>query len=252
MAVVQELEIGGVVYDVEDKRISNTGTTGYFLQKTANGMDWAAGSSSGVSDVKVDGTSVVTLGVANVSLAACAKTDDLATVAISGAYSDLSGTPTIPTVNNKTITITQGGVTKGSFTLNQNTNKTIALDAGGTGGITDVTVNGSSVVSGGVAAVTVPTNNNQLTNGAGYQTASDVTTAISGKANDSAVLHNTGDESATGTKTLVLGDSTANLQSLTDDSGKLVTTAFIADKFVYAATEPSTKTAGVFYFIKKA
>lgn len=36
-------------------------------------------------------------------------------------------------VNNPTITITQGGETKGSFTLNQNTNQTIDLDAGGGG-----------------------------------------------------------------------------------------------------------------------
>lgn len=38
---------------------------------------------------------------------------------------------TIPTVNNSTITITQGGVSKGSFTLNQSSGETIALDAGG-------------------------------------------------------------------------------------------------------------------------
>lgn len=37
----------------------------------------------------------------------------------------------IPTVNDATITITQGGVTKGSFTLNQASGDTIALDAGG-------------------------------------------------------------------------------------------------------------------------
>ena len=55
----------------------------------------------------------------------------LATVATTGAYSDLSGTPTIPTVNDSTIIITQGGVTKGSFTLNQASGDTIALDAGG-------------------------------------------------------------------------------------------------------------------------
>ena len=41
---------------------------------------------------------------------------------------------TIPTVNNPTITITQGGITKGSFTLNQSSAQTIALDAGGGGG----------------------------------------------------------------------------------------------------------------------
>ena len=38
--------------------------------------------------------------------------------------------PTIPTVNNSTISFTQGGVSKGSFTLNQSSGATIALDAG--------------------------------------------------------------------------------------------------------------------------
>lgn len=55
----------------------------------------------------------------------------LATVATSGAYSDLTGTPTIPTVNNATLTITQGGTTKGTFTANASGDVTIALDAGG-------------------------------------------------------------------------------------------------------------------------
>ena len=42
--------------------------------------------------------------------------------------------------------------------------------------VEDVTVNGNSVVSDGVAAITVPTNNNQLTNGAGYITDTDLAT----------------------------------------------------------------------------
>jgi len=42
--------------------------------------------------------------------------------------------PTIPTVNNPTITFTQGGTTKGTITLNQSSNQTIAFDAGGGGG----------------------------------------------------------------------------------------------------------------------
>lgn len=37
-------------------------------------------------------------------------------------------------INDSTITIKQGGITKGFFTLNQDTNKTINLDAGGGGG----------------------------------------------------------------------------------------------------------------------
>lgn len=91
--------------------------------------------------------------------ATAVQPSDLATVATSGSYTDLlnkptipaaqvnsdwnanSGVaqilnkPTIPTVNNPTITITQGGVTKGSFTLNQASGDTIALDAGGGGSI---------------------------------------------------------------------------------------------------------------------
>ena len=45
----------------------------------------------------------------------------------------------VPTVNNSTITITQGGVTKGSFTLNQASGDTIALDAGSGGSVPDAT-----------------------------------------------------------------------------------------------------------------
>ena len=40
----------------------------------------------------------------------------------------------IPTVNDATITITQGGVTKGTFTLNQSSSDTIALDGGSSSG----------------------------------------------------------------------------------------------------------------------
>ena len=49
-------------------------------------------------------------------------------------------TSDIPTVNDPTITFTQGGVTKGSISLNQASDQTIDLDAGGSGG-------GSSVVA---------------------------------------------------------------------------------------------------------
>lgn len=46
-------------------------------------------------------------------------------------YAYLSNTPTIPTVNNATLTITQGGTSKGTFTANASSDVTIALDAGG-------------------------------------------------------------------------------------------------------------------------
>ena len=70
----------------------------------------------------------------------------LATVATSGSYNDLSNKPTIPTVNNATLTIQKNGTNVKTFTANASSN---------------VTCN-----------ITVPTNTNQLTNGAGYITSS--------------------------------------------------------------------------------
>lgn len=69
---------------------------------------------------------------------------NLAAVATSGAYSDLSGTPTIPTVNNSTITIKKNGTTVDSFTLNQSTGKDIDIS--------------------------IPTKTSDLTNDSGYIT----------------------------------------------------------------------------------
>ena len=54
---------------------------------------------------------------------------DLATVALSGDYDDLLNKPTIPTVNDATLTITQGGVSKGTFTANASSNVSIDLDS---------------------------------------------------------------------------------------------------------------------------
>jgi hypothetical protein len=116
----------------------------------------ASGTTNGTISVNTNGTSadvsVTGLGSAaytNSSAYATAaqgtKADtavqpgDLATVATTGDYDDLTNKPTIPTVNNPTITLTQGGVTKGSFTLNQASGDTIALDAGGGSGLPDQT-----------------------------------------------------------------------------------------------------------------
>lgn len=87
----------------------------------------------------------------------------LATVATSGSYTDLINKPTIPTVNNATITITQGGVTKGSFTLNQASGDTIALDAGGGGGSSYTAGTGIDITSDVISVVGVKDQNNTST-----------------------------------------------------------------------------------------
>lgn len=63
----------------------------------------------------------------------------------------------LPTVNNATLTIQKNGTDVATFTANSASNVS--------------------------ANITVPTDNAQLNNGAGYQTASDVQTAIAGKQN---------------------------------------------------------------------
>lgn len=52
------------------------------------------------------------------------RATDLATVATSGSYNDLSNKPTIPTVNNATLTIQKNGTNVQTFTANQSTNAT--------------------------------------------------------------------------------------------------------------------------------
>lgn len=57
-------------------------------------------------------------------LDAKANTADLATVATSGSYNDLTNKPTIPTVNNATLTIQKNGTTVKTFTANASSNVT--------------------------------------------------------------------------------------------------------------------------------
>lgn len=86
-----------------------------------------------------------------------ADSSSLATVATTGAYSDLTGTPTIPTVNDATLTIQKNGTNVQTFTANASTNKT--------------------------ANITVPTATSDLTNDSGFIASdSNGNATISGKA----------------------------------------------------------------------
>lgn len=62
------------------------------------------------------------------------------------SYNDLSNKPTIPSVGNGTVTITQNGTKKGSFTMNQSGNATIALsDNNDRTSVTTKSTNGNNV-----------------------------------------------------------------------------------------------------------
>lgn len=97
----------------------------------------------GLSDVAISGSyndllNKPVLGtMASESVSDYTPTANLAEVATTGDYDDLINKPTIPAAaNDGTITITQGGVIKGSFTTNQSANDTIDIDAGGGSSLT--------------------------------------------------------------------------------------------------------------------
>lgn len=87
----------------------------------------------------------------------------------SGDYDDLTDKPTIPTISG-----TNDGTNWTSITINSDT---YAIpQGGGTGTVTDVEVNGTSVVDAqGVASITVPTATSALTNDSGFITSSALT-----------------------------------------------------------------------------
>ena len=97
----------------------------------------STGSTNGT--ISVDGTDVSVKGLGSAAYTAStayatssqgAKADtavqpsDLATVATSGSYTDLLNQPTIPTVNDATLTIQKNGTNVATFTANSSTNAT--------------------------------------------------------------------------------------------------------------------------------
>lgn len=77
---------------------------------------------------------------------------DLKAVAFTGSYSDLTGKPTIPTVNDATLTIQKNGTSVGTFTANASTNAT--------------------------ANISVPVNLSELNNDSGYTTNTGTVTSV--------------------------------------------------------------------------
>lgn len=86
------------------------------------------------------------------------EADELSTVATSGSYNDLTNKPTMPTVNDATLTIQRNGVNIDSFTANASQNKSIN--------------------------VVVPTKTSDLTNDSNFATTSQIPTKTSDLTND--------------------------------------------------------------------
>ena len=112
------------------------GFRAYFWSSTASGSSTAWSRflvyfSSGVvsesSSLRRDGLSVRCLRDAETSAATINLHDSLAEVAFTGDYNDLDNRPTIPTVNDATLTIQQNGTNVGTFTANQSSDQTVNI-----------------------------------------------------------------------------------------------------------------------------
>lgn len=95
-----------------------------------------------------------------------ANTANLATVATSGNYNDLSNKPTIPSVGNGTLTIQKNGTSAGTFTANATTDKTINIIVPTkVSELTDDVVKGKYLpLTGGTMTGNININNKTITN----------------------------------------------------------------------------------------
>lgn len=95
-----------------------------------------------------------------------ANTANLATVATSGSYNDLSNKPTIPSVGNGTLTIQKNGTSAGTFTANATTDKTINIIVPTkVSELTDDVVKGKYLpLTGGTMTGNININNKTITN----------------------------------------------------------------------------------------
>lgn len=130
---------GAEVNVQSDWSVTDTTSDAYIKNKPTipTSMAWSAItgkpttiSGYGITDAKIAngtitlGSNTITPLTSHQDLSAYAKTADLATVATSGSYNDLSNKPTIPTVNNATLTIQKNGSNVATFTANASSNVT--------------------------------------------------------------------------------------------------------------------------------
>ena len=133
---------------------SSNGMSGKAVKSAIDALDGTISGSAGSGKTltafsQTDGKVSATFGNISITKSQVSDFPSLATVATSGSYNDLSDTPTIPTVNNATLTIQKNGTTVKTFTANASSNVT--------------------------ANITVPTAVSELSNDSGFITDAGVT-----------------------------------------------------------------------------
>lgn len=132
---------------------SSDGMSGKAVKSAIDALDGSVTGTAGSGKTltafsQTDGKVSATFGNISITKSQISDFPSLATVATSGDYNDLLNKPTIPTVNNATLTIQRNGTTVDTFTANASTNVT--------------------------ANISVPTTTSDLFNDSGFITSADI------------------------------------------------------------------------------
>lgn len=128
--------ISGFDYQVVTQ-LPATGTKGTIYLVSISGSSpnvyaeyiWVNNAWEQIGTTEVDLSGYATTAALNAGLAEKANISSLANVATSGSYNDLTNKPTIPTVNNGTLTIQKNGSSVATFTANSGTDVTANITA---------------------------------------------------------------------------------------------------------------------------
>ena len=134
------------------------------------------------------------------------SSSDVGAAALSNNYNDLDNLPTIPTVNDATLTIQKNGVDVKTFTANASSNVTANItvptktsDLTNDSNFVDTS---NSAVSSGITSSKVSDYDTHIADTDIHVTTADKNkwNAVTSKANDSDVVHNSGNETIAGVK----------------------------------------------------
>ena len=146
---------------------------------------------------------------------------DVGAAALSNNYNDLDNLPTIPTVNDAVLTIQKNGVDVQTFTANASSNVTANItvptktsDLTNDSDFVDIS---NPAVSSGITSAKVSDYDTHIADTDIHVTTADKNrwNTVSSKANDSDVVHKSGDETVGGVKTFsdnpVIGNNNTNI-----------------------------------------
>ena len=224
---------GSAVGGVKSGGDITVATDGAVTVNSATNADHATSADSATktkATQDADGNVITDTYATKTELGAKANTADLAKVATTGSYNDLENKPTIPTVNNATLTIQRNGTQVDTFTANASANKTINI--------------------------TVPTKTSELSNDSNFATTTQVNARVataqgSGNANKAVVTNASGNittgtiasgmiaDGAVTSAKIADGTITANdIANGTITSGKLATAVQTALTSAGTAVQP--------------